>query len=301
MKSYIRKAKNRVKSILLPYYYKYYKDLSEHSYPEFLIIGALKSGTTSLYQYLNNHSGLVSSSIKETNFFSWEYGKGIKYYLKHFPLRSTLNGRKVFESCPHYLADPKSAGRIKKILPKIKVIAVLRDPIERAISNYNYFANPTSFFGIRNPQGLDKRTVNEAFLEDLKGKETHIFRQYCRLSLYAKQLKPYYKLFGKQNVLVLDFDELKLEPRDTLKKVSDFLNIDNREFESFEDSEEKVSSLMSFEQKNEKSFKVFNVQNYSLEIDEAIRQKLIAYYAKDIEELQKQTNTIFKWSNKYVS
>ena len=109
MSSYIIKAKNRIKSI---YYTRYYKGFSKHSYPDFLIIGALKSGTTSLYQHLNNHSGLVSSSKKETNFFSWEYGKGIKYYLKHFPLKGAFNGRKVFESCPHYLADPKSAGRI---------------------------------------------------------------------------------------------------------------------------------------------------------------------------------------------
>ncbi len=301
MLPYIRKAKNRIKSILAPHYNKYYKGFSKHSYPDFLIIGALKSGTTSLYQYLNNHSGIVSSSKKETNFFSWEYGKGIKYYLKHFPLKGALNGRKVFESCPHYLADPKSPGRIKKILPNVKIIAILRDPIDRAVSNYNYFANPTSFFGKQNPQGLDKRTVNEAFLDDLQGNETRIFRQFCRLSLYAKQLEPYYKLFGNENILVLDFDELKLDPRATLKRVSDFLDIDNNEFESFEDSNENVPSEISFEKKDKKSFRAYNVQNYSLEIDKNIKQELIAFYTKDIEKLQRLTGTSFKWSNKYMT
>ncbi len=301
MRSYIRKVKNRIKSTLLPYYYKYYKGFSKHSYPDFLIIGALKSGTTSLYQYLNNHSGLVSSSKKETNFFSWEYGKGIKYYLKHFPLKGTLNGRKVFESCPHYLADPKSSGRIKKILPNVKIIAILRDPIERAISNYNYFANPTSFFGIRNPKDLDKRTVDEAFLDDLQGKEMRLFRQFCRLSLYAKQLEPYYKQLGKKNILVLDFDELKFTPRDTLKKVSDFLGIDNLEFELFEDSKENIPSEISFDKKQKKEFSAYNVQNYSLEIDKKVKQELIVFYAKDIEKLKKLTGTSFKWSNKYMA
>ena len=301
MNSHIKKAKNRIKSSLLPYYYKYYKGVSKHTYPDFLIIGALKSGTTSLYQYLNNHSGLVSSSIKETNFFSWEFYKGIKYYLDFFPLKKDTKNQLVFEACPHYLADPKSPDRIKMILPNVKIIAILRDPIERAISNYNYFANPTSFFGIQNPKKLDKRTVDEAFLDDLQGKEIRIFRQYCRLSLYAKQLEPYYKHFGKKNVLVLDFDELKLDPRATLKKVSDFLNIDNIEFDSFEDSNENVPSEISFERKNRKAFSAYNVQNYSLAIDKKVEQELIAFYTKDIEKLQRLTSTSFKWSNKYLA
>lgn len=260
----------------------------------------MKSGTTSLYQYLNNHSAIVSSSIKETNFFSWEYGKGIKYYLKHFPLKANLNGRMVFESCPHYLADPKSPSRIKKILPQIKIIAILRDPIERAISNYNYFSNPTSRFGINSPQQLDKRTVDEAFLDDLQGNETQIFRQFCRLSLYAKQLAPYYNLFGKQNILVLDFDELKNNPFATLKKISGFLNIDGSEFELFENSKEIVPSEQSFEPKIKKSFSAYNVQNYSIVVEKNIEQKLIAFYEKDIEELLKLTNTLFKWGKKYI-
>ena len=297
MYHFIRKAKNRIKSVI---YTRYYKGFSKYSYPDFLIIGALKSGTTSLYQYLNNHSGIVSSSIKETNFFSWEYHKGIKYYLNHFPLKATLNGKMVFESCPHYLADPKSPGRIKKILPNVKIIAILRDPIERGISNYNYFANPTSRFGIQKPQELDKRTVNEAFLDDLQGKEPRIFRQFCRLSLYAKQLEPYYKQFGKKNILVLDFDELKKDSKKTLEKISIFLEIDHNEFKGFENKQKKIASIDSYETIHNKELNIYNYQNYNIKIPKELTSELIDFYKSDVTKLLTITQTNFSWKDKYI-
>jgi len=294
------RAKNRTKTFLKENNYNYYKRVSRNSYPDFLIIGALKSGTTSLYQYLANHSETVSSSIKETNFFSWEFHKGIKYYLSFFPLKADIKNRLVFEACPHYLADPKSARRIKKILPKVKIIAILRDPIERAISNYNYFSNPTSFFGIRNPNGLDKRTVNQAFLDDLNGNEPRLFRQYCRLSLFGKQLEYYYQQFESNNILILDFDELKNDPRSVLKKVSVFLNIDFDEFNSFEDRKETISSKESFDKKNNKAFSIYNAQDYSLIIDSDLEKQLIEFYSEDVEELLELTGSPFNWSKKYI-
>ncbi len=273
MSNYLRKAKNRTKTFFREYYLKYYKHISKHSYPDFLIIGALKSGTTSLYQYLGNHSEVVSSSIKETNFFSWEFHKGIKYYLNFFPLKKDIKNQLVFEACPHYLADPKSAGRIKKILPNVKIIVILRDPIERAISNYNYFSNPTSLFGIRNPDNLDKRNVNQALLDDLQGKEKRIFRQYGRLSLYARQLKPYYEKFNNEKILLLDFDELKNAPLSVLKKVSLFLGIDFNEFKAFNNDKKVIASKRSFEKHNSRTFNIYNKQEYSLILEEKIEQQ----------------------------
>lgn len=301
MCSYKRNTKIKIKTILYPYYSKYYKVFSKNSYPDFLIIGALKSGTTSLYQYLINHSEIVSSDIKETNYFSWQYGKGVKYYLRHFPLKGNLNGRRVFEACPHYLADPAASKRISQILPKVKMIAILRDPIDRAVSNYNYFSNPTSYFGIRNPQDLDKRTVKQAFRDDIQGKESRIFRQYCRLSLYAEQLIRFYKYFKKYNILVLDFDELIHQPKATLVKVSDFLNISHLEFESFEDSKESIPSEVSFQKNYQKSFHTYNKQDYNIDIDEKLEHELIDFYAKDVKKLIRLTGTSFRWDSKYIS
>ncbi len=300
MANYFRRTKSRTKTFLQEYYYQYYKHVSKNSYPDFLIIGALKSGTTSLYQYLSNHSEIVSSSVKETNFFSWEYFRGIKYYLNFFLPKKDINNQLVFEACPHYLAEPKSARRIKRILPKVKIIAILRDPVERAISNYNYFSNPTSFFGIRNPNRLDKRTVNQAFLDDLNGKEQRLFRQYCRLSLFGKQLEYYYQLFESNNILILDFDELKNEHKTFLKKVSVFLNIDFDEFNSFEDRKETISSKESFDKKNNKAFNIYNAQNYSLKIESKLEKQLIDFYSKDVEKLLALTGSSFNWSKKYI-
>lgn len=301
MSNYYQRAKNKTRTILENSYYSYYKLISKNSYPDFLIIGALKSGTTSLYQYLANHSEIVSSSIKETNYFSWEYYRGIKYYLNFFPQKTLTNNKLVFEACPHYLVDPQSAHRIKKILPKVKIIAILRDLIERAISNYNYFSSPTSFFGIRKPEELDKRNVNQALLDDLQSKEKRIFRQYSRLSLYAKQLKSYYDKFNKESILLLDFDELKSSPKSLLKKASGFLNINYDEYNTFNETAEAILSGVSFKKNENKALNIYNKQEYSLNIDKNLEKQLIHFYSEDVKKLLKLTGISVGWSEKYLS
>lgn len=300
MKNHFRRIKNRSKSGVKSYYYRFYKEFSKNAFPDFLVIGALKSGTTSLYHYLNNHSQVASSSIKETNFFSWEYNRGIQYYLNFFPLKKEVIGNLVFEACPHYLADPKSARRIKAVLPHVKLIAILRDPIERAISNYNYFSSSTSKFGIQNPGQLDGRNIDQAFNDDLEGKEKRLFRQYCRLSLYGEQLKKYYEKFSSKNILVLDFDLMKTDIKRFLKKVTDFLEIDHEEFHAFLQSEETVESDASFEKKQDKTFRKYNVQHYSLQVDPQTGKDLIGFYTKDIQLLHQLSGTTFNWGKKYI-
>ena len=120
--------------------------------PNFLIIGAVKAGTTSLHDWLSQHPQIYMSSIKELNFFAFEgdnlevfKGKFNKEYLAGF--ETTLQGyRKHFqgvtneiaigESSPTYLYHPKAPERIQHYIPDVKLIAILRNPVERAYSNY---------------------------------------------------------------------------------------------------------------------------------------------------------------------
>lgn len=172
---------------------KFYIRLSDRKAPDFLIIGAMKSGTTSLFHYLRNHSQIASADDKELYFFSFNYKYGVFSYLKHFPYKKQIDSKLVFETSATYLHDPESALKIKKVLPSVKLICILRDPIERAISHFNFYSNKSSAFVLENPLDYEQRSIEEAFEDDLEGREKRMIFKYCNFGLYGKQLKKYYE------------------------------------------------------------------------------------------------------------
>ncbi len=111
--------------------------------PELLIIGAQRSGTSSLYKYLEHHPCVVPSLRKETHFFSLNYEKGSDWYRAHFPShwrRAVTRGRRgrvlTFESTPYYLFHPLAAARAAEVVPDACILVLLRNPVERAYSHY---------------------------------------------------------------------------------------------------------------------------------------------------------------------
>ena len=113
--------------------------------PDFVIIGAHKSGTTSLYDFITQHPSIESASEKEPCYFSTKYKFGSLWYRSNFPteLSKYLLAKKdgkfyTGEATTSYLFHPSSAYRMKKMLPNIKLIVILRNPVDRAYSNYNY-------------------------------------------------------------------------------------------------------------------------------------------------------------------
>ena len=114
--------------------------------PSFIIIGAQRCGTTSLYDYLSHHPQIIPSPVKELFYFDDYYTRPIEWYKSFFPTKkeqeklerdlvaSVITG----EASPSYFFHPYAAKRIKETLPQIKLILVLRDPIERAYSHYTH-------------------------------------------------------------------------------------------------------------------------------------------------------------------
>src|SRR3954447_18625468 len=97
--------------------------------PDFLIIGAQRAGTTSLFHYLQRHPSVMQSSIKEVHYFDGSYNRGRRWYLSHFPLRrATSGGRITGEATPYYLFHPTVPTRVAVDFPDVKLIAILRDP-----------------------------------------------------------------------------------------------------------------------------------------------------------------------------
>jgi hypothetical protein len=206
-----------------------------HAAPDFLIIGAQKAGTTSFYEYLARHPQLLASresgrGWKEIHFFDREdhYRKGMGWYLRHFPSRRTSAGRLVFEGTPEYLFFERIPERIRKDLGPLPLIAMLRDPAERAYSAWRMFH---SFETSEQPYLRsihDPRSFAEAIDEELGGAEPPPGYRcfYVARGRYAEQLRRYEARFGRERLLVLDFGRFGSELPAVLNETAAFLGVE---------------------------------------------------------------------------
>jgi hypothetical protein len=206
--------------------------------PTFLIIGAAKSGTTSLHETLVRHPALGASLDKEPRYFDVNYGRGRGWYRAQFPLRSyRLRTRLRFgvepavgEATPYYLFHPHVPSRVRRDYPEMKLIAVLRDPIERAYSHYQHQVR----IG-REQRSFEQAVAEEAELigpelERMLADQTYesdVYRRYSYVSrgLYAEQLERWLARFPAQQLLVLSSEDLFARPADTLAEICRFLGI----------------------------------------------------------------------------
>jgi len=207
--------------------------------PNFFIIGAHKSGTTSLYEYMSQHPSIFMAKVKEPRFFALSEDK-IKYSGPNDPAASceydTLEKyATLFESSCDlplrgeastlYLYHNKAPKNIKKLVPDAKLIAVLRNPMERAYSNYLYALR-------------DGREVIDNFEEALNLEEERIQEKwgplwhYKRKGLYAMQLERYFKVFNENQIKVIIYDDYKKNPEGICQSIFEFLGVDS----SFEPS-----------------------------------------------------------------
>ncbi|HOU98655.1 MAG TPA: sulfotransferase [Bacteroidales bacterium] len=199
--------------------------------PNYLIIGAQKAGTSSLFNYLSMHPQVKNSYKKEVHYFDKNYDKPINWYKQYFPFKFGVNDKTMIgEATPNYLYHPFVAGRIKKTIPDVKMIVLLRNPVERVISQY--------FQAVR--KNNEKRPLMQSLLEE-EQEEKIIFEKltkdenyypteahvlYKSRSRYAEQLKRYYELFDKEQIFVVSSKDLLLKPNEVLEKIFAFLGID---------------------------------------------------------------------------
>ena len=202
--------------------------------PNFLIIGFEKAGTTSVYQYLKQHPQVFVSPTKETNFFIYE-GQNpeiLPYLSKELPVvRSLDDYRALFEDAseqkalgeasPLYLADPNAAECIRNHIPHAKLIALLRDPAERAYSAY----------WMRVRDGRETRSFEQAVEEELCGRLDDSLeverRHYVRWGLYARHLRVYLSRFDRSQLAICLFDDLQADPAGLMSELFRFLEVDD--------------------------------------------------------------------------
>jgi len=194
--------------------------------PDFMIIGAEKSGTTSLYQYLRRHPNVLSSVEKEIDFFDMEYEQGIDWYLAHFPpvpestpaqSQTWLTG----ETSANYLYSDAAPQRVFEHFPHIKLAVILRNPIDRTVSRYSMMvrngAEPRSLETVVKEEiALIQRA--SARFEDGQTIPYSVLNR-CRHvgnSLYYYHLKRWLTCFSKEQLFVLQSENLFEQPAQTL-------------------------------------------------------------------------------------
>lgn len=278
----------------LPLLEKLYRGLTSpiRLVPDFLIIGAQKAGTTSLYNYLQAHPCIATAARKEVHFFDRRsnLNKGLTWYRAHFPTRVEqfvahhlrLQPFLTGEATPEYLFLPHIPRVVARVLPHIKFIVLLRNPVDRAYSQYQHAVvqghETRSFEDAINYQWalLGKEQAN--ILQD-KDYESYTYMQHCYLmrSIYVDQLQRWMSLFPREQFLILKSEEFYADPAITLKQVLDFLNIPTSE-----------SQL----KKNE--YKPFYANYYS-QMGTALRKRLLSFFEPYNTRLYDLVGIDFNW------
>lgn len=195
--------------------------------PDFICVGAQKAGTTTLDQHLRCHSQVYLPSIKEVQYFSNKYSKGIRWYHHHFV--DATESQRIGEVTPYYLFHPFCAERISKNLPHAKIIVLLRDPVARAVSGY-FHSRRLGY----EPLELEAALLAES--ERLRGAEkqlaklggrhySHQHHSYLSRSRYEVQLKRYFEHFPESQILVLQSEAFFRSPSEVLSKIFRFLDL----------------------------------------------------------------------------
>jgi hypothetical protein len=255
--------------------------------PDFLVIGAQKGGTTSLYNYLIEHPGIIPAFTKEVHFFDTYFHKGLpwyranfptyaeKYYLERFHKQKCLTG----EATPYYLFHPHAPGRVAKTLPEAKFIVLLRNPIDRAYSQYAHQAR----------QGYETLSFEDALAEEekrtakerenlLKDERYASFNDkhyaYLARGKYIDQLQIWLELFPREQFLILRSEDFYSDPASTLRETFKFLDLPTAGLQ--------------------REYKLYNNGTYS-KMESTTRKRLIEYFEPYNARLNEYLGADFDW------
>ena len=197
--------------------------------PDFVIIGTQRGGTTSLYAYLSEHPQIAPAATKELHFLTDRYERGQDWYLGQFPAElppATLTG----EATPYAMFHPLAPARLRAVAPRARLIALLRNPVERAYSQYLLERS-------RGNESLDFASALDAEAERLAGEEArlvaeagyisaaHKHTSYLARGDYAPQLQRWFANFPRDQLLIIRSEDLFSSPAEAFAEVTSFLGI----------------------------------------------------------------------------
>lgn len=210
--------------------------------PELLVIGAKRGGTTSLWKYLTMHPGVLptfprAEQVKGTYFFDENWERGTAWYRSHFPTTATrsLVERRLgyppvtFEASPYYLFHPHAPTRARSVVPNAIVVALLRDPVERAFSHWKERRNHTEDLGFEAALEAEALRTNgeEARMLDDPSRVSmaHRHQTYVAQGCYAPMLERWFEAYGRERVVVEAAETFYADPQAFVDVLCDRLSL----------------------------------------------------------------------------
>jgi len=293
---YLKEAKYLQKKVVTkPFLYKLSKFVfgdyismigSTRTLPDFIVCASPRSGSTSIYEGLLEHPNIFASKIKEIHFFDGNFHRGENWYRYHFPskLKKLIN-EKIFkkkfvtgEATPNYLIHPHAAHRVQKISSEVKLILILRNPIDRAYSHYNSAVkNKREKLSFEDAIKEEKNLVRGEMEkmeddEDSSTSEIYIRKAYFLQGLYYNNLSKWMKIFPRKQFLIINSEEFFKDPPKNFNEVYEFLGLPQFNYR----------------------YVHYNLGKYPPMKDET-RRLLIEYYKPYNEKLYKLIGKSFDW------
>jgi len=263
-------------------FYRIYCDITGqfHLLPNFIIIGAARCGTTTLYEGITEHPDVFHADIKEILFFEDQYHRGVGWYRGHFPYfwKKYSNFKKrnlTGEASPRYFISPRAPMRIASLIPDVKLIVILRNPVDRVYSHYQLRVaqgNESLSFDEVVDKAITEGEVEAENAFELMKEDSNYYnpdystKAYLAHSKYVDNIEYWMKYFPKNQFLILNSEEFDKSPNPVFDNVFNFLNLPNftnlnyvkyntRKYDKMKSSTRK--KLIEF-------FKPYNVRLYKL-------------------------------------
>jgi Sulfotransferase domain len=243
---------------------------TEGPLPNFVVLGTQKGGTSYFYRLLTEHPLVRKAVAKELHFFDNKFAEGVGWYRRCFPKGERLDGQRTItgEASPSYLFEQQVPERMARIVPEARLIALLRNPVDRAYSHYQMEVR----------RGKEARSFEEATEEEMtsaegEGYSIDVPHAYLRRGLYAEQLKRFSFFANRDQLLVVKSENLFTRRLEVLERVLRFLGLP-----PFESTLAPPAGRASYEP-----------------MDPVTRRRLEAFFAPHNERLYDLLNTDFGW------
>ncbi len=246
--------------------------------PQFIILGVQKGGTNSLYHYLCQHPQIVAATQKEIHFFTLNYEQGLDWYQSQFSTEA--DGRQILtgEGSPYYLFHPLVPQRLYESFPQTRLIVLLRNPVDRAISHY-YWQVKLGYESLSLEAAIaqeSERLQGEAEKICAEGNYfsfNHQHYSYLSRGIYATQLQRWMQFFPREQFLILKSEDLYWDSEKVVNQVFNFLGVPNYQLSIYEK---------------------YNANTYP-NINPIIRQQLEAYFQPFNQELTQLLGQDWSW------
>jgi hypothetical protein len=248
--------------------------------PSVLIIGAQRSGTTSLFNYLVQHPDVLPPLGKEIHYFDLHFGRGVRWYRGRFPFSHRLTPPALtIDASPYYLLHPLAPERAAQLLPEVKLVAVLRNPIDRAFSHYQHEVRErreSLSFADAIEREPGRLAGEEERLRQEPGYHSYNHRRfsYASRGRYIEQLRRWVQHFPRSQLLVLQSERLYRDPAAVTAAVHSFLGLRSHRLDRYP---------------------AFYEGNYARTMPEELRSRLAGYFEPYNRELYRWLGEEFDW------